>query len=247
MTSNDIYLPIYPIVLGTVGAPHYLATNIRHSSRSSALLTASFGSKPVQFRVLSSHLFLCLPVLPLPVQCPGGLSWQVPKLLWHTHTTSFCVFLQWKRVLRRVQWLSESCFAPLRWWCGFCKRCQGDVWNFSFSLSVSFSLFLLLLFKSHKNIKIWTWPRSATVWSLSWDLCSSRPRWSWALWVLLWSWQSWSVFQAWILRQWLWLPNIWSFERFPASRHWPWCYCWCHWCCWSSVWSSQHWSACRMR
>ena len=116
-----------------------------------------------------------------------------------------------------------------------------------FPLSVSFSLFLLLMSKSHKNIKIWTWPGSATVWSLSWGLCSCRPRWSWALWVLLWSGQSWSVFQAWILRQWRWLPNIWSFGRFSASRHWPWYYCWCHWCCWSSIWSSQYWSACRMR
>ena len=183
----------------------------------------------------------------LLVQCPGGLSWQVPRLLWHAHTTSFCVFSHWTRVLRWVQWLSESCFAPLRWWCGLCTRCQGDVWNFSFPLSVSFSLFLLIMSKSHKNIKIWTWPRSATVWSLSWGLWSCRPRWSWALWVLLWSGKSWNVFQAWILRQWLWLPNIWSFERFSGSRHWPWCYCWCHWCCWSSIWSSQHWSACRMR
>ena len=63
-------------------------------------------------------------------------------------------FLQWTRVLRRVQRLSESCFAPLRWWCGLCTRCQGDVWNFSFPLSVSFSLFLLLMSRSHKNIII---------------------------------------------------------------------------------------------
>ena len=126
----------------------------------------------------------------LPVQCPGGLSWQVPKLLWHAHTTSLCVFLQWTRVLRRVQWLSESCFTLLRWWCGLCTRCQGDVWNFSFPLPVSFSLFLLLVSKSHKKIKIWTWPKSTTVWSLSWGLCSCHPRWSWPLWVLLWSGQS---------------------------------------------------------
>ena len=64
-----------------------------------------------------------------------------------------------------------------------------------FPLSVSFSLFLLLMSKSHKNIKIWTWPGSATVWFLSWGLCSCRPRWSWALWVLLWFGQSWSVFR----------------------------------------------------
>ena len=112
----------------------------------------------------------------LPVQCPEGLSLQVPKLLWHAHTTSFCVFLQWTRILRRVQWLFESCFAPLRWWCALCTRCQEDVWNFSFPLFVSFSLFLLLMSKSHKTIKIWISPGSATVWSLSWGLCSCRPR-----------------------------------------------------------------------
>ena len=92
------------------------------------------------------------------------------------------------------------------------------------SIVCIFPFISAVMSKSHKNIKLWTWPRSATVWSLSWGLCSCRPRWSWVLWVLLWSGQSWSVFQAWILRQWLWLPNIWSFEWFPASRHWPWRY-----------------------
>ena len=62
----SIYLSIYPIVLGTVGAPHHLATNIRHSSRYSALLTASLSSKPAQSRMLSSHHMLCLPLLLSP-------------------------------------------------------------------------------------------------------------------------------------------------------------------------------------
>ena len=61
---------MYPIVLGTVGAPQDLATNIRHSSRSSALLTASLSSKPVQSRMLSFHRFLCLPLL-APKDCLG--------------------------------------------------------------------------------------------------------------------------------------------------------------------------------
>ena len=67
-----IYLSIYPIVLGTVGAPYDLATNIRHSSHSSALLTALLSSKPVQCRMLSSHRFLCLPLL-LP---PHTVPWR---------------------------------------------------------------------------------------------------------------------------------------------------------------------------
>ena len=61
--AGDIYLSVYPIVLGTVGAPHDVATNIRHSSHSSALLTASLSSKTIQSRMLSSHRFLCLPLL----------------------------------------------------------------------------------------------------------------------------------------------------------------------------------------
>ena len=63
--AETIYLSIYPIVLGTFGAPHDLATNSRHSSRSSAFLTASLSSKPVQSRMLSSHHFLCRPLLRL--------------------------------------------------------------------------------------------------------------------------------------------------------------------------------------
>ena len=58
---DNTSVSIYPIVLGIVGAPHDLATNIRHSSRSFALLTASLSSKPVQSWMLSSHRFLCLP------------------------------------------------------------------------------------------------------------------------------------------------------------------------------------------
>ena len=82
------------------------------------------------------------------------------------------------------------------------------------TVCIFLSISVLLMSKSHKNINIWTGPGSATVWSLSWRLCSCRPRWSWALWVLLWFGLSWSEFQAWTLRQWLWLPNIWSFDGF---------------------------------
>ena len=71
-TYWSIYLSVYPILLGTVGAPHDLATNSRHSSRSSALLMASLSSNPVQSRMLSSHRFLCLPLL-LP---PRTVPWR---------------------------------------------------------------------------------------------------------------------------------------------------------------------------
>ena len=37
--------------------------------------------------------YVCLS-FSLPLQRPGGLSWQVPKLLWHAHTTSYCVFIR---------------------------------------------------------------------------------------------------------------------------------------------------------
>ena len=81
LASSTTYLSIYPIVLVTVAAPHDLATNFRHSSRSSALLTASLSSKSVQSQMLSSIVFSVCLSFSLPVQCPGGLSWQVPKLL----------------------------------------------------------------------------------------------------------------------------------------------------------------------
>ena len=46
--SSAVYLSIYPIVLGTVGAQHDLATNIRHSSRSSAPHgVAQFQTRPI--------------------------------------------------------------------------------------------------------------------------------------------------------------------------------------------------------
>ena len=78
--SSETFQPnlsIYSIVLGTVRAPHDLATNSRHSSRSSALLKASLSFKPIQSRMLSSHHFLCLPLLLPP-----------PTVLWRTALAS---------------------------------------------------------------------------------------------------------------------------------------------------------------
>ena len=77
----SIYLPTYPSVMGTVGAPHDLASNIRHSSRSSALLMASLSSKPVQSRMFSSHPFLCLPLLFPPCTVPWRTILESPEAL----------------------------------------------------------------------------------------------------------------------------------------------------------------------
>ena len=66
------HLSICPIILWTVGAPHDVTTNLRHSSLSSAFLTVSLSPKPVHSQMLSSHRFLCLP-LPLP---PCTVPWR---------------------------------------------------------------------------------------------------------------------------------------------------------------------------
>ena len=66
MVPPTISLSIYLIVLGTAGALHDLATNIRHSSRSSAFLTVSLSSKPVQSWMLSSDRFLSASPSPSP-------------------------------------------------------------------------------------------------------------------------------------------------------------------------------------
>ena len=63
-------LSICPIILWTVGAPHDVTTNLRHSSLSSAFLTVSLSPKPVHSQMLSSHRFLCLPLLLPPCTVP---------------------------------------------------------------------------------------------------------------------------------------------------------------------------------
>ena len=56
---------ICPIILWTVGAPHGVTTNLRHSSLSSAFLTVSLSPKPVHSQMLSSHrFFLSVPSSP---------------------------------------------------------------------------------------------------------------------------------------------------------------------------------------
>ena len=66
----SVYLSICPTILWTVGAPYDVKTNLRHSSFSSAFLTVSLSSKPVHSQMLSSHRFLCLPLLLPPCTVP---------------------------------------------------------------------------------------------------------------------------------------------------------------------------------
>ena len=66
----SIYLSICHIILWTVGAPHDVTPNLRHSSLSSAFLTVSLSPKPVHSQMLSSHRFLCLPLLLPPCSVP---------------------------------------------------------------------------------------------------------------------------------------------------------------------------------
>ena len=63
-------LSICSIILWTVGAPHDVTTNLRHSSLSSAFLTVLLSPKPVHSQMLSSHRFLCLPLLLPPCTVP---------------------------------------------------------------------------------------------------------------------------------------------------------------------------------
>ena len=63
-------LSICPIILWTVRAPHDVTTNLRHSSLSSAFLMVSLSPKPVHSQMLSSHRFLCLPLLLPPCTVP---------------------------------------------------------------------------------------------------------------------------------------------------------------------------------
>ena len=66
----SIYPSICPIILWTVGAPHDVTTNLRHSSLPSAFLTVSLSPKPVYSQMLSSNRFLCLPLLLPPCTVP---------------------------------------------------------------------------------------------------------------------------------------------------------------------------------
>ena len=59
-----------PIILWTAGAPHDVTTNLRHFSLSSGFLTVSLSPKPVHSQMLSSHRFLCLPLLLPPCTVP---------------------------------------------------------------------------------------------------------------------------------------------------------------------------------
>ena len=87
---NCIYrsLSICPIILWTVGVPHDVTTNLRHSSLSSAFLTVSLSPKPVHSQMLSSHRFLCLSLLLPPCTVPWRNVLARPEDLVMCHTRS---------------------------------------------------------------------------------------------------------------------------------------------------------------
>ena len=68
-----------------------------------SFLCSPHGVAQFQSQMLSSHRFLRLPLLFPPCTVPWRTVLASPEaLVWHTHTTSFCVFLRWTRVLCRV-------------------------------------------------------------------------------------------------------------------------------------------------
>lgn len=138
---DSFLLLLNPIVLGTVGAPQGLTTNVRHPSRSSALLMVSLSFKPVHCRMLYLHRFFCLPLFLIPWTVPRRTVLASPEdFVTCPYHFMVSVFLQWTRV-RGIQWLPKSVFAPLHWLYDLCMRCQKDVWNFLCPWSVSFFLF----------------------------------------------------------------------------------------------------------
>ena len=101
-TMTTIYLSICPIILWTVGAPHDVTTNLRLSS---AFLTVSLSPKPVHSQMLSSHRFLCLPLL-LP-SCT--VPWR--NVLARLKDLVMCPY---HCSLRCFTMVARFCFEPLR-------------------------------------------------------------------------------------------------------------------------------------
>ena len=87
----SIYLSIYPTVLGTVG--HHTTWKPTFAFPLVPLLSSRRSvpnpSNPTCY--LPIVFSVCLSCY-LPVQCHGGLSWQVPKLLLHAIPLHFASF-----------------------------------------------------------------------------------------------------------------------------------------------------------
>ena len=75
-------------------------TSFLHFSLFPAALWDLANSRPVHSRMLSSHLFVCLPCLLLPFTVPYKMIFARPYLMngRHVHTTVVCFSLQWSRV-----------------------------------------------------------------------------------------------------------------------------------------------------
>ena len=91
----------YPMVKTTIGASVHLATSSCHISLSSALLRWSLNTFSVYSVMLSSHLFLHLPLFFLPCTVPCKIVLSSPVyLVTCTYHFNFSLFV----VVRRSSW-----------------------------------------------------------------------------------------------------------------------------------------------
>ena len=91
------------------GTPDDFTTSFLHFPLFSTALWDLANSRPVQFLMLSSHLFFCLPCLLPPFYCAlQDVYW--PDLMngRHVHTTAVCVSLRWPGGLRVVRLSARS-------------------------------------------------------------------------------------------------------------------------------------------
>ena len=142
------------------GTTEDLTANFLHPSLASASLKASPSFRPVHSRMLSSHLFLWMPVAlcPCTVPCKIVLASPFDRTTCPYHFSSLFFPHCSQKVIKRPDGLLNSVCVFPHWWCGLCTRCRGVCKSISSLWPVPSFLCLLLRSMIHRHTGTWRRP-----------------------------------------------------------------------------------------
>ena len=113
-------------------------TSFLHSSRFSAFRSMILHSRPVNYLMLSSHRFLCLPLHLSPWTVPCRIVLASPDNHAKYPTSSVCIFSLMSGGLHTSRWHFQFWHSLPHWLWDLCTRYRGVCGNISSPVPVSF-------------------------------------------------------------------------------------------------------------
>ena len=175
----DYCILFYLITLeGRRGTTDEFVTFHFHLVLFSAALVEMAKPIPVHSLILSSHLFLCLPLFLIPFTVPCRVVFAKPENQKHGQTILASVSWSGSGVRHTLQWLLGSfCELPHSWH-DPCKKCSIASGSISSQKPEFFYLTLQLRSMIHRHTEIWKWQGSASDLPFIQEICCYLSKWA---------------------------------------------------------------------